>query len=119
MVRNAHLIGSVNLQNAEMAMTTVADFLGDFSPRIPDGETGDRGYWIRWQKSTFDKCEGLDLKIVTQTIPGFNDSIERPFYNIKENIDPSTIDLGMLGYADEAIKSYKTFKMLKSRKIIK
>ena len=118
MVRNAHLIGSINLPNAEMAMTTIADFLGDCCTRIPDGETGERGYWIRWQKSTFDKCEGLNLEIVTQTIPGYKDSIERPFYNIKDGVAPSSLDLGDLGYADEAIKSYKTFKTLKARQII-
>jgi len=118
MGRNAHLIGSINLPNAEMAMTTIADFLGDCCTRIPDGETGERGYWIRWQKSTFDKCEGLNLEIVTQTIPGYKDSIERPFYNIKDGVEPSSLDLGNLGYADEAIKSYKTFKTLKARQII-
>jgi hypothetical protein len=59
MRRNAPLIGSTNLPYAEMAMTTIAYFLGDYCTRIPDGETGERGYWIRWHKSTFENCEDL------------------------------------------------------------
>ena len=118
LTRKAHLIGSINVPNAEMAMTSVADLLGDCCSRIPDGETGERGYWIRWQNSSFSNCKGLKLEIVKQTIPGFKDTIERPFYNIDKGIDPSSLDLGELGYAAEAIKSYKIFKKLKEKKII-
>lgn len=118
MAREAHLIGSINLPNAKMAMTSVADFLGDCCSRIPDGETGERGYWIRWQNSSFSNCKGLKLKTIQQARPGFKDTIERPIYNIKEGFDPSSLDLGELGYAEEAIKSYKVFKELKAKKII-
>ena len=44
MARHAHLIGSVGLEDTETAISTVADVLGDSCTRIPDGETGERGY---------------------------------------------------------------------------
>jgi len=113
MSRHAHLIGSVSLADAESVMSTVSDILGDCCTRIPDGETGERNYWIRWQKATFDNCDDLDLELVSQTVPGFKDTLERPFFSIKKGVDPASIDLGELGYGDEAIASYATFKKLK------
>jgi hypothetical protein len=118
MARQAHLIGSVSLPNAQMVMTTVADFLGDCCTRIPDGETGERGYWIRWQKASFDNCDGLKLETVSQSVPGYKDTLERPFYNIKKGVEPASLDLGDLGYAREAIASYATFNDLKADGII-
>ena len=42
----------------------------------------------------------------------------RPFYKIKEGIDPSSIDLGELGYGKEAAESYVIFtRLVKSGKI--
>ena len=46
MSRQAHLIGSIGLENAETAMTKAAEILGPRCSRIPDGETSERGYWI-------------------------------------------------------------------------
>jgi hypothetical protein len=118
MARHAHLVGSVSLQNAETVMSTVANLLGDCCTRIPDGETGERGYWIRWQKNSFDNCTGLNLEIISQNVPGFKDTLERPFYNIRDGVDPATLDMGDLGYAREAIASYETFKTLKADGVI-
>ncbi|HIE68976.1 MAG TPA: hypothetical protein EYP98_01785 [Planctomycetes bacterium] len=61
MTRNAHLLGSVGLQDAKAVFTTVADTLGESCPRIPDGEPGDRGYWIRWQQKTDEPLVGGTL----------------------------------------------------------
>jgi len=112
MARQAHLIGSVGLEDAETVFTTVSEVLGDCCPRIPDGETGERGYWIRWQQQTFDRCDDLAVENVNVKIPGFKDTIERPFYRIKDGIDPSSIDLGELGYGKEAVESYQLFSRL-------
>lgn len=112
MSRHAHLVGSVGLENAETVFTTVSEILGSSCSRIPDGETGDRGYWIRWQKKSFDRCDGLELKMLVQKIPGFKDALERPFFKIKDGVDKDDIDLGDLGYANEAIESYKVFASL-------
>jgi len=114
MARQAHLIGSVGLEDAETVISTVADILGDCCTRIPDGETGERGYWIRWQIANLENCDDLELELVSQSVPGFKDKLERPFFRIKEDVDPAAIDLGELGYADEALESYATFKALKA-----
>lgn len=119
MSRQAHLIGSIGLENAETVFTTVSDILGDCCRRIPDGETGSRGYWIRWQQQTFDGCDDLLLEKTNVKIPGFKDAVERSFYCLKEGVDPAAIDLGELGYGEEAISSYKLFsKLVDDGKII-
>ena len=48
-VTGAHLVGSVNLPTAEAVISTVAEHLGDHVTRIPDGEVGERYYWIQFQ----------------------------------------------------------------------
>ena len=95
------------MPNAEMAMTTAADFLGNCCTRTPDSETGEQDYWIRWQKTAFENCRDLELEISNQNIPGYEDTIKRPIYKIKEGFDHTLLNFGNLGYADEAIKSFK------------
>ena len=112
MKRQAHLIGSVGLEDAETVFETVSEILGKCLSRLPDGETGERGYWIRWQQQTFDGCDDLAVERVNVKIPGFKDSVERPFYKIKHGVDPVSIDLGELGYGREAVTSYSSFSQL-------
>jgi hypothetical protein len=47
--QRVHLVGSVPLANAEEVFRTVSSILGERLRRIPDGETGERTYWIAWQ----------------------------------------------------------------------
>lgn len=114
MARHAHLVGSVGLDNAEAVFTAVADILGPNCPRIPDGETGPRGYWIRWQQKTFDACQDLRVELTHVQVPGFKDSVERSFYRIKDGTGPDDLDLGELGYATEAAASCKIFAALQA-----
>jgi hypothetical protein len=41
-----HLVGSMNLDDAEEVFRTVSEQAGDAIPSIPDGETGPRKGWI-------------------------------------------------------------------------
>ena len=119
MPKKTHLIGSIGLENAETAMTQAAKILGRCCTRIPDGETGERGYWIRWQQDTFDNCADLEMAVIDQKLPGFKDSVRRPFYRIKQGVKPGNLNMGELGYAEEAINSYKIFsKCVEEGKII-
>jgi hypothetical protein len=101
----------VNLPDAEATFTTASAQLGNRLHRIPDGEVGDRYYWIQFQKDFFD------------VTPGLTRLGDTPFY-IRERFDGRPIvldgsvaaeDLNLpgLGYADAAIDSYATFARLK------
>ena len=112
MSRQTHLIGSIGLENAETSMTKAAEILGRCCSRIPDGETGERSYWIRWQQNTFDNSKDFQVEMINQKLPGFKDAVQRPFYKIKPGCNPNEVDLGELGYAKEALSSYKIFERL-------
>ena len=86
MSRQAHLIGSIGLENAETAMTKAAEILGPRCSRIPDGETGGRGYWIRWQQSTFDNCKDLQEGMVQEALPGLKVRCGNPFIKLNREL---------------------------------
>ena len=56
----SHLVGSISLPDAESVFRTVAEHLPE-APRIPDGEVGERFYWIQFQTLRFDEATGLDI----------------------------------------------------------
>src|SRR5215471_11811425 len=112
MRRRAHLVGSVGLSDAETVFTTVANILGPCCSRIPDGETGDRAYWIRWQRDVFASHASFQPTITTRSLPGFADEIERTFFKLTDRTDPAALEFGGMGYAWEAIESYRTFDRL-------
>jgi len=112
MARQVHLVGSVGLRDAETVFSTVSAMLGSCCPRIPDGETGERGYWMRWQRNTFALNLGFEEVMTTRSVPGFNDNVARTFFTLRKDTDPERIELGELGYARAATDSYRIFTRL-------
>jgi len=112
MPRNAHLVGSVGLEDAATVFRTVSETLGDCCSRIPDGETGARGYWVRWQLQTFEASPAFTSKVITETRDGFKDNLKRAFFNLDPAIDPTTYEMGDLGYAAAALESWGQFQKL-------
>ena len=108
----AHLVGSVGLRDAETVLTTVSEILGSCCARIPDGETGERGYWIRWQRDTFARHPDFEPAVTTRSLPGFRDELERTLFKLKDRADPTKIEFGAIGYAREAMESYQIFARL-------
>lgn len=115
-VQGAHLVGSVNLPDAETVFRTVAGRLGDRLRRLPDGEVGERFYWIQFQKSRFDTMAGLARVPVE---PFFIREIfdGRPFF-IEDGVDAANLTFPDLGYAAGALESYATFARLRSDGVI-
>ena len=118
MKRYAHLVGSAGLKDAETVFTTVSQILGSCCRRIPDGETGARSYWIRWQRETFASHTDLEAAITTRSLPGYKDSVERTFFRLRDGASSDRLEFKELGYADEALKSYNIFaRLLKDGRI--
>jgi hypothetical protein len=103
--RSVILVGSVPLSSAAAVFTAVADTLGDLTPRIPDGETGERLSWVAWTRDhlrTLPAIEAIGK-------PG-----ERgPRFRLKDQA--GDVDLGPLQYAPLAIESYAQFRALKAQ----
>ncbi|GAA1443606.1 hypothetical protein [Leifsonia poae] len=106
-IQGAHLVGSINLPDAETVLRTVSTHLGDRLHRIPDGEVGERFYWIQFQTKRFDTMAGLsripvEPFYIRDTFDG------RPFV-IDEGVSADDLVFPDLGYAEAALASYATF----------
>lgn len=106
--RSILLVGSVPLSSAEEVFEAVGSELGTFVERIPDGETGPRSLWIVCQGEPMKNSQGLEVGGERQLQGG----IRNPRYKIMEGLEPEDVKFGRLGYADNALDSYKIFKRL-------
>lgn len=104
---SVHLVGSVPLQDNATVFSCVCSELGDYLTRIPDGETGVRSHWIRWQFSILSKCPQLQIKSTDSS----SDTPAR--VELRDGVAISEIELGPLGYAEAAIASFNEFSMQK------
>ncbi|MAI49262.1 MAG: hypothetical protein CMM16_01695 [Rhodospirillaceae bacterium] len=113
-----HFVGSIPLADSDAVFGTLAVSVGERAKRWPDGETGERAYWIRWQKQTFQKHQDFELKSASTSLQGYKDALERRLYNIRDGVDPAEIRIETMGYASEAISSYSAFAELKAVGVI-
>jgi len=114
---NILLVGSLGMEDAETAFRELASRLGPRAKRYPDGEPGERSYWIRWQNQTFSNHPAFVLQ-ESRDIEGYKDNKKRPLYVLADGVDPDQLDIGPLGYADAALDSWKTFVRLKDERVI-
>lgn len=106
--RSVLLLGSIPLSSAEEVFEMVSSELGKFVKRIPDGETGPRSLWIVCQGEPMKNSQGLEVGGERQLQGG----IRNPRYKIREELKPEDVKFSRLGYADNALGSYKIFKRL-------
>ena len=108
-----HLVGSVPLLSAEEVFTTASNALGRRLRRIPDGETGERLNWIGWQIGVF---QGNPQFEIVPPEPGAYAGHTR--VKLRPGVKPAEINLGPLGYADQAKVSYQEFSRLEREGIL-
>lgn len=114
-VQGAHLVGSINFDDAETTMRTAAGELGTHLKRIPDGEVGERFHWIAFQPGRLAQSEGVEQ--IGDTPIQLRMLDVRPV-RISEGVDPAALSLAPLGYAAAALESWATFAALKSDGVI-
>jgi hypothetical protein len=111
MTSEVHLIGSVGLKNEEDVFRMLASIVGTRARRYPDGETGERHYWIRWQQKIF--ADHPDLELADDRERYRSDTPLR-YYRPRAGKRSEDVIFGKLGYADAALNSFKTFARLKA-----
>jgi hypothetical protein len=111
--RDILLVGSFAAPNAEVVFRTVAKVLGERIHRIPDGETGDRSQWIRWQVFAFSDNPSFMLD---PELKGTD--YKTDFYRLKPGVRAQDVRFGSLGYAENAIASYAVFSRLQREGVI-
>lgn len=108
--RNVHLVGSVPLPSAAEVFALVGGILGPRLPRIPDGETGPRNYWVTSQARVIHfhpafEPDGHDWDPDSGTVP----ETGAPKYRLRAGVDPVGLELPSFGYPDYAAASYREF----------
>lgn len=113
--QGAHLVGSVNYDDAETTIRTAAELLGGHLKRIPDGEVGARFHWILFQPDVIGEADGLE-RIGDEPI--YVRGLDARPVRIADGVDAASIVLPPLGYADAAIESYAVFSRLREDGIV-
>ncbi len=111
--RPVHLVGSVPLQDSEAVFRALAATLGVRAQRYPDGETGVRSQWIRWQRRTFEDHPDFAADGSSTSIGKYSDSVDRPFYRLRAGVEAGDVSIGDMGYARAAVASYAVFSRLR------
>ncbi|CAM5295887.1 hypothetical protein [Leifsonia shinshuensis] len=115
-IRGAHLVGSVNLPDAATVFRTVSEHLGDRLRRVPDGEVGERFYWIQFQTKRFDTMAGLSrIPVEPYYLREVFDG--RPF-RLDDGVAASDLVFPDLGYAKAALASYGEFARQRAAGVI-
>ncbi|KAJ5638853.1 hypothetical protein N7528_001243 [Penicillium herquei] len=100
----ALLLGSVPLSSNEEVLSQMCQYLPGRLKYIPDGETGKRSNWIRWEAKCFP----------SEALEPFLDGVPLPENHAgftQHDVKPSQYD-------QVAIESYEKFKDLRSKGII-
>lgn len=111
--RGVHLVGSVPLESAEEVFRTAGALLGRHVRRLPDGETGARSNWIRWQFPVL--ADHPQFETVPPDPAAYAPG---PRVKLRPGVAPQAVTFERLGYADVARASYALFAELKQAGVI-
>jgi hypothetical protein len=103
-VRPVLLVGSVPLPTAKDVFESVGHHLKGAIQQIPDGETGDRLYWVGSSLEQLANTPGIER------VPG--DALGQ--LRLKPGVSASDIALTTLHYHEVAQRSFVTFKQAKA-----
>jgi hypothetical protein len=115
------LIGSVAMPDAESVFQTLAQELGPWLKRLPDGETGPRKYWILWQRTMLRDHPAMEIDptVAPLQFVQWDGKLVReiPGLRFKAGVDPASV-VFETGYAQAASESYATFRRLRNAGVI-
>jgi hypothetical protein len=101
--RGAHLVGSVPLEDSGAVFKLAGSILGSHLRRIPDGETGKRRRWIRWQIGVMAASPQLESSSAETNYS------QAPRLRVRKDASATEIEFGELGYSAAAKTSYGEF----------
>jgi hypothetical protein len=119
--REVFFVGSIALPDAAAVFDTIGRTFGSKVRCIPDGETGNRLGWMEWQASF------LAANPLLEAVPSEGDWRNptapdrwkhRSWFRLRPGADARDLKLGDIGYARNAIASYRDFALRQSQGII-
>ena len=117
----AHLVGSVPLPDAETVFRTVSASIGPYMKRITDGETGERGRWIWFQREMLTQHPDMEVDNDTPMFAVYQWDgqflRETPYLRFRAGVDHDQVTFPT-GYAAAALESYELYSRLQSEGVI-
>lgn len=107
----SHFVGSLNTDSAEESFALASELAGDSFRRIPDGEFGERFYWLQFQSARLEQAEGIS-RVAGDPVYIRGQFDQRPLH-FDGTVAPADVKLPGLGYAEAAISSYQAFRKAK------
>ncbi len=102
------LVGSVPLASVQEVFHTCGTLIGDRVPCLPDGEVGDRAYWILYV--AYRTYHGHpDIRTVQKPATGWKPSGMGDCWAFELKRGVKKLKFATLGYAEAAIGSYAAF----------
>jgi len=107
---SVHFNGSVNLPDPETVMREIGSRIPARVRRVPDGETGERNYWIAFQVQKFAAMPDFEPAGMRE-MPG-TDLPPRPVLRLAGGVAAEDVRWPDLGYAAAYADSYEIFRRL-------
>jgi hypothetical protein len=116
-----HFVGSIPLSSSENVFRQLATQVGQFLRRMPDGETGERTLWIKFQQKMLLEHPAMEPDPTCPPLPvrQADGSVHRhiQLLRLKPDIDPDSVEF-QTGYDDAAAASYRIFRALRDAGVV-
>jgi hypothetical protein len=117
-----HFVGSIPMATAEEVFTRLSSDLGAYLRRVPDGETGERTLWIRFQQKMLFEHPAIEPDPTAPPLPvrQADGTVLRhiQLVRLKPSADPDGVEFET-GYDRAALASYEIFRRLRDAKVIR
>ncbi|HLR97567.1 MAG TPA: hypothetical protein VK053_23810 [Jiangellaceae bacterium] len=110
------LVGSLPVASSDEGMRAGAEYFGDLVPALSDGESGERGAWVGYERNRVFMPHP-DVEVVERPVQGRpNHVYEAPVFQLRDGV--TEVDLGDWSRIDEALESYRLFRSLREQGVI-
>lgn len=117
-----HFVGSIPLPTEDEVFRRLSGELGRYLRRMPDGETGERTLWIRFQQKKLFEHPAMEADPTHPPLPvrQADGTVLRhiQLMRLKPAADPDAVDFDT-GYDRAALASYSVFRKLRDAELIR
>ena len=111
-----HFVGSIPLDSSADVFRRLSGEVGQFLRRIPDGETGERSKWIRFQQTMLEGHPAIEVDATEPPLPVLQSdgTVLREIRRVrlKPDVDEEKVVFDT-GYDGAALGSYEIFRRLR------
>jgi hypothetical protein len=116
-----HFVGSIPSSSSEDVFRQLSTQVGQFLRRMPDGETGERTLWIKFQQKMLFEHPAMEPDPTHPPLPvrQADGTVHRhiQFLRLKPDADPNTVEF-QTGYDQAAAASYGVFRELRDAHVV-